>query len=196
MEYSRSPAVLLCVILIGCWMVYSSISVPTARVKKWNKQLGLKWSRRLMWGQRTGSVYKLSKTLCEYLNDRVTGSSLIYSFISSIMHAILMCSSFFKAESYAGESHLLSNCTSVKLKESQIRLDLLVVRPDQNPAFIWSPTSNGLGFWIYFGVKSLFKSDWHSFLLLFFPHSNVSKSKGQCIEATAMRLVVWFISYI
>ncbi len=48
---------------------------------------------------------------------------------------------FFKGESYAQESHLPSSCTSVQLKGSQIRLDLLLVRPDQNPASIWSPTS-------------------------------------------------------
>lgn len=34
------------------------------------------------------------KTSCEYLNDSVTGSSLIESFIFTIMQAILMCSPF------------------------------------------------------------------------------------------------------
>lgn len=74
--------------------------LPTSPSQNWNKQLRLLWSRRFMWGQRTGSVQILRKTLCEYLNDWVTGSSLIKSFIFTIMHAILMCSSFFKGESF------------------------------------------------------------------------------------------------
>lgn len=74
--------------------------LPTSPSQNWNKQLRLLWSQRLMWGQRTGSVQILHKTLCEYLNDWVTGSSLIKSFIFTIMHAILMCSSFFKGDSF------------------------------------------------------------------------------------------------